>query len=108
MGGGSKKFLMKGNNSIGERSDEDLVLNWTNDKKNRFGGKTAKYITNRDQLLSTDMSKVDFVLGNVLSHYFACARNNNDAHVVFQVFSIRVIWNTDCGLTVTSSRRWRR
>lgn len=63
MGGGREKFMMQSNNSSGNRSDEDLILNWKNDKQNRFNNKTAKYITNRNELINTDMSKVDFVLG---------------------------------------------
>ncbi|VVC29116.1 Alkaline-phosphatase-like, core domain,Alkaline phosphatase-like, alpha/beta/alpha,Alkaline [Cinara cedri] len=63
MGGGRNKFVMRGQNSTGERSDEDLIVKWKNDKQNRFAGKTAKYLTNKDELLNTDMSKVDFVLG---------------------------------------------
>jgi len=64
MGGGRDNFMMKGDNSTGKRSDEDLVLNWKNDKKTRFGDKIAKYVTNREELINTDMSKTDFVLGN--------------------------------------------
>jgi len=63
MGGGRDKFELRGINSTGDRSDEDLVLNWKQDKKNRFANKTAKYVTNREELLQTDMTKVDFVLG---------------------------------------------
>lgn len=54
---------MSGANSTGKRSDEDLVANWKNDKANRFADKTAAYVTNARELMDTDMSKVDFVLG---------------------------------------------
>lgn len=64
MGGGRNKFLMSGNNSTGQRADEDLILKWRNDKQDRFAGKTAKYLTDRDQLMDADVSKIDFVLGN--------------------------------------------
>ncbi|XP_060833889.1 membrane-bound alkaline phosphatase-like [Rhopalosiphum padi] len=63
MGGGRDNFMKKEVNSTGKRNDEDLVLNWMNDKKTRFGDKIAKYITNREELMKTDMSKTDFVLG---------------------------------------------
>lgn len=63
MGGGRGKFMKEGVNSTGERHDEDLIENWKNDKKTRFGDKTAKYLTTRQELLETDMSKTDFVLG---------------------------------------------
>lgn len=56
---------MRGQNSTGERTDEDLIVKWKNDKHKRFADKTAKYLTNRDELLNADMSKVDFVLGNL-------------------------------------------
>ncbi|XP_026808453.1 membrane-bound alkaline phosphatase-like [Rhopalosiphum maidis] len=63
MGGGRDNFMKKEVNSTGKRNDEDLVLNWKNDKKTRFADKVAKYITNREELMKTDMSKTDFVLG---------------------------------------------
>jgi alkaline phosphatase len=63
MGGGRDNFMKKEVNSTGKRNDEDLVLNWKNDKKARFGDKIAKYITTREELMKTDMSKTDFVLG---------------------------------------------
>lgn len=63
MGGGSDKFLMQGANSNGERSDEDLIVNWQNDKRKRFSDKVAKYLTNKEELMKTDMEKVDYVLG---------------------------------------------
>lgn len=69
MGGGTDKFTKKGANTTGERSDEDLVLNWQNDKQKRFNDKIAKYVKNREELLNTDMSRVDFVLGNCLYLY---------------------------------------
>lgn len=64
MGGGRNYFTMKRTNSTGKRLDEDLVKNWMNDKQTRFNDKTAKYVTNKKELMSTDMSNVDFVLGN--------------------------------------------
>lgn len=63
MGGGRDYFTKKGVNSTGKRMDEDLVANWKNDKLKRFSGKTAAYVTNAKELMDTDMSKVDFVLG---------------------------------------------
>jgi len=63
MGGGINKFMKQGVNSTGKRRDEDLIQNWKNDKKTRFGDKIAKYVTTRQELLDTDMSKTDFVLG---------------------------------------------
>ncbi|CAH1725914.1 unnamed protein product [Aphis gossypii] len=63
MGGGRDNFMKQGLNSTGKRQDEDLILNWKNDKKTRFGDKVAKYITTREELKTTDMSKTDFVLG---------------------------------------------
>lgn len=63
MGGGRNNFMKQGVNSTGKRHDEDLIQNWKNDKKTRFGDKIAKYVTNRQELLETDMSKTDFVLG---------------------------------------------
>lgn len=63
MGGGRDYFTMKGVNSTGKRSDEDLVANWRKDKLNRFADKTAAYVTNAQELKDADMSKVDFVLG---------------------------------------------
>jgi len=63
MGGGRDNFMKQGLNSTGKRHDEDLILKWKNDKKTRFGDKIAKYITTREELRTTDMSKTDFVLG---------------------------------------------
>ncbi|XP_025202610.1 membrane-bound alkaline phosphatase-like [Melanaphis sacchari] len=64
MGGGRDYFTKRGiSNSTGKRHDEDLVLKWKNDKKTRFGDKIAKYITTREELMKTDMSQTDFVLG---------------------------------------------
>jgi len=63
MGGGRNNFMKKGENSTGKRHDEDLIQNWKNDKKTRFSDQIAKYITTRQELLETDMSKTDFVLG---------------------------------------------
>ncbi|CAI6351944.1 unnamed protein product [Macrosiphum euphorbiae] len=63
MGGGQNNFMKQGVNSTGKRHDEDLIQNWKNDKKTRFGDKIAKYVTTRQELLETDMSKTDFVLG---------------------------------------------
>jgi len=63
MGGGRDNFLKKEANSTGKRIDEDLVINWKNDKQTRFGDKIAKYLTTREELIKTDMSKTDFVLG---------------------------------------------
>ncbi|CAH1725916.1 unnamed protein product [Aphis gossypii] len=63
MGGGRDNFMKQGINSTGKRNDEDLIQNWKNDKKTRFGDKVAKYITTREELMNTDMSKTDFVLG---------------------------------------------
>lgn len=63
MGGGRNYFMMKGENSTGKRLDECLVSNWKNDKKTRFGDKTATYVTNKQELMNTNMSEVDFVLG---------------------------------------------
>lgn len=68
MGGGRNKFELRGINSTGERSDEDLVLNWKQDKRNRFANMTAEYVTNREELMQTDLAKVDFVLGK--NNYF--------------------------------------
>lgn len=65
---------MRGQNSTGERADEDLIAKWKNDKHKRFAGKTAKYVTNRDELLNADMSKVDFVLGNSVLHASGLSR----------------------------------
>lgn len=75
MGGGQDYFMMHSNNSSGHRSDEDLIQNWKNDKQNRFNGKTAKYVTNREELMNADMSKVDFILGmeyysNVILYFY--------------------------------------
>jgi len=64
MGGGTDKFKMKSANTTGERLDEDLVLKWQNDKQKRFNDKSAKYVKNREELLNTDTSRVDFILGN--------------------------------------------
>lgn len=63
MGGGRDWFTMKGVNSTGMRLDEDLIEKWKNDKRDRFGGKNAKYVTNREELLNANMTEVDFVLG---------------------------------------------
>ncbi|XP_050431794.1 membrane-bound alkaline phosphatase-like [Adelges cooleyi] len=63
MGGGRNKLMRKKTNSSGERNDEDLLDKWMADKQERFHGKTAKYITTRKELLTTDMSKTDFLLG---------------------------------------------
>ncbi|XP_050431793.1 membrane-bound alkaline phosphatase-like [Adelges cooleyi] len=63
MGGGRDKFLMKKVNTTNERLSEDLVVRWQNDKEERFKGKTAKYMTNRGELLSADVSKIDYLLG---------------------------------------------
>lgn len=63
MGGGRDKLVKQGVNSTGIRSDEDLVISWKNDKITRFGDKISKYVTNRDELVKTDMTKTDFVLG---------------------------------------------
>lgn len=64
MGGGLDYFTMKGENSTGKRLDEDLIVNWKNDKQTRFVNKTAKYVKNKTELMNMDMSKVDFVFGN--------------------------------------------
>nr|UXP86336.1 membrane-bound alkaline phosphatase isoform X3 [Megoura viciae] len=63
MGGGRDKLMKQGVNSTGLRSDEDLVINWKNDKRTRFSDKISKYVTTRDELAKTDMSQTDFVLG---------------------------------------------
>lgn len=63
MGGGRDYFTKKGDNSTGKRSDEDLIIKWKNDKQNRFSGKNAKYVTNKEELMNTNMLEVDFVLG---------------------------------------------
>ncbi|XP_015365193.1 PREDICTED: membrane-bound alkaline phosphatase-like [Diuraphis noxia] len=63
MGGGRNNFMKKGDNSTGKRHDEDLIQNWKKDKKTRFSDKIAKYVTTRQELLETDMSQTDFVLG---------------------------------------------
>lgn len=63
MGGGRDYFTKKRDNFTGMRSDEDLILNWKKDKENRFSGKGAKYVTNKEELMNTSMSEVDFVLG---------------------------------------------
>lgn len=63
MGGGRDKLVKQGVNSTGIRSDEDLVISWKNDKRTRFSDKISKYVTNRDELVKTDMTKTDFVLG---------------------------------------------
>lgn len=63
MGGGRDYFTKKGENSTGKRSDEDLIIKWKNDKQNRFSGKSAKYVTNKEELMNTNMLEVDFVLG---------------------------------------------
>lgn len=63
MGGGRNYFtLANSTNSTGKRLDEDLILKWKTDKE-KISGQTAKYITNKEELLKTDMSKVDFLLG---------------------------------------------
>jgi alkaline phosphatase len=77
MGGGRDNFMKKEVNSTGKRNDEDLVLNWKNDKKTRFGDKIAKYITNREELMKTDMSKTDFVLGKNNLFIFNFGRTKN-------------------------------
>lgn len=63
MGGGRDYFTMKGENSTGKRLDEDLIVNWKNDKQTRFVNSIAKYVTNKQELMKTNMSKVDFLLG---------------------------------------------
>ncbi|XP_050540538.1 membrane-bound alkaline phosphatase-like [Daktulosphaira vitifoliae] len=63
MGGGRSKFLMKRTNTTYERSDEDLVLRWKNDKKTRVKEENAVYVTNREDLLKIDISNVDYLLG---------------------------------------------
>lgn len=84
MGGGRDYFTLV--NSTGKRSDEDLITKWKNDKQKRFAGKTAKYITNREELLNTDMSKVDFVLGKssiiqIIPNYILEYDANDRVHV---------------------------
>lgn len=66
MGGGRNNFLKQSTDSTGVRMDEDLVLKWKDDKNTRFGDKKAVYMTNKDELLSTDMTQVDYVLGKAL------------------------------------------
>jgi len=75
MGGGRDKLMMQGVNSTGIRSDEDLIISWKNDKQTRFSDKISKYVTTRDELAKTDMTKTDFVLGkNNLFIIFLCKR----------------------------------
>lgn len=63
MGGGRSKLLPQ-TTSGGQRADgENLVQVWSADKRQRFGNANAVYVTDRKQLMDTDMSKVDFVLG---------------------------------------------
>jgi len=70
MGGGRDKFLKQEANSTGIRSDEDLVISWKNDKQTRFSDKISKYLTTRDELVKTDMSKTDFVLGKIKYFFY--------------------------------------
>ncbi|XP_050431795.1 membrane-bound alkaline phosphatase-like [Adelges cooleyi] len=63
FGGGRDKFRAMKINSTGERLDEDLVAKWKRDKTDRFEGKTTRYMTTRKELLNTDVSKVDYLLG---------------------------------------------
>ncbi|XP_022175105.1 membrane-bound alkaline phosphatase-like [Myzus persicae] len=63
MGGGRNNFMKQAVNSTGKRRDEDLIQKWKSDKETRFADKIAKYVTTRQELLETDMSKTDFVLG---------------------------------------------
>ncbi|XP_050431792.1 membrane-bound alkaline phosphatase-like [Adelges cooleyi] len=62
MGGGRNKFLLK-NGKTAERSDVDLVVQWKEDKKERFENENAVYMTNREELMTTDTSNVDHLLG---------------------------------------------
>ncbi|XP_025413941.1 membrane-bound alkaline phosphatase-like [Sipha flava] len=64
LGGGRSKFLFKeSDNSTGERLDENLIDVWKNNKLNRFPGQTTKYVTNREELMNVNASKVDYLLG---------------------------------------------
>ena len=88
MGGGRDNFMKKEINSTGKRHDEDLIQNWKNDKKTRFGDKVAKYVTTREELLNTDMSKTDFVLGkeNYLLKYLAACHWRPKKYVDIQSY----------------------
>jgi len=66
MGGGRDNLMKEGLNSTGKRKDEDLIQYWKNDKITRFGDKVAKYVTTREELMNTDMSTTDFVLGKTI------------------------------------------
>jgi alkaline phosphatase len=69
LGGGRSKFLFKeSDNSTGERLDENLIDVWKNNKLNRFPGQTTKYVTNREELMNVNASKVDYLLGKTVQN----------------------------------------
>lgn len=80
LGGGRSKFIpnnaMDEEGQKGERHDgENLIEQWKLDKRKREAN--ARYVWNRDQLLHTDPTKTDYLLGMSLFHYIKVADKRN-------------------------------
>uniref|UniRef100_A0A2H8TYK4 Alkaline phosphatase n=1 Tax=Melanaphis sacchari TaxID=742174 RepID=A0A2H8TYK4_9HEMI len=63
LGGGRNMFFLNDTVHNGSRIDMDLVQFWKKDKEKRFGNGKSAYVENREQLLSVDPSKTDYLLG---------------------------------------------